>query len=43
MSRYEQLLSENEHIKIRDTHSLPNGYSGFYKDGVILIDKNLPE
>ena len=43
MSRYEQLLAENEHIKIRDTHSLPNGYSGFYKDGVILIDKNLPE
>lgn len=43
MSRYEQLLSENEHIKIRDTHSLPNGYSGFYKEGVILIDKNLPE
>jgi len=43
LSRYEQLLSENEHIKIRDTHSLPNGYSGFYKDGVILIDKNLPE
>lgn len=43
MSRYEQLLTENEHIKIRDTHSLPNGYSGFYKDGVILIDKNLPE
>ena len=43
MSRYEQLLAENGHIKIRDTHSLPNGYSGFYKDGVILIDKNLPE
>lgn len=43
MSRYEQLLAENEHIKIRDNHSLPNGYSGFYKDGVILIDKNLPE
>ena len=43
MSRYEQLLAENEHIKIRDTHSLPNGYSGFYKDGVILIDKNLSE
>ncbi|MEJ7420238.1 ImmA/IrrE family metallo-endopeptidase, partial [Staphylococcus warneri] len=21
----------------------PNGYSGFYKDGVILIDKNLSE
>ena len=43
MSRYEQLLTENEHIKIKDTHSLPNGYSGFYKDGVILIDKNLSE
>lgn len=43
MSRYEQLLTENEHIKIRDTHSLPDGYSGFYNDGIILIDKNLPE
>ena len=43
MSRYEQLLTENEHIKIRDTHSLPDGYSGFYKDGIILIDKNLSE
>ncbi|MET2742458.1 ImmA/IrrE family metallo-endopeptidase [Staphylococcus caprae] len=43
MSRYEQLLSENEHIKIKDTHSLPDGYSGFYKDGIILIDKNLSE
>ncbi|MGA4513309.1 ImmA/IrrE family metallo-endopeptidase [Staphylococcus caledonicus] len=43
MSRYEQLLTENEHIKIKDTHSLPDGYSGFYKDGIILIDKNLSE
>lgn len=43
MSHYEELLTENEHIKIKDTHSLPNGYSGFYKDGVILIDKNLSE
>lgn len=43
MSRYEQLLTENEHIKIRDTHSLPDGYSGFYNDGIILIDKNLSE
>ena len=43
MSRYEQLLTENERIKIRDTHSLPDGYSGFYNDGIILIDKNLPE
>lgn len=43
MSHYEELLTRNEHIKIKDTHSLPNGYSGFYKDGVILIDKNLSE
>ena len=43
MSHYEELLTKNEHIKIKDTHSLPNGYSGFYKDGVILIDKNLSE
>ena len=43
MSHYEELLTKNEHIKIKDTHSLPNGYSGFYKDGVIPIDKNLSE
>ena len=43
MSHYEELLTKNEHIKIKDTHALPNGYSGFYKDGVILIDKNLSE
>lgn len=43
MSRYEQLLAENERIKIKDTHSLPDGYSGFYKDGIILIDKDLSE
>ncbi|MCE4983386.1 ImmA/IrrE family metallo-endopeptidase [Staphylococcus epidermidis] len=43
MSHYEELLTKNEHIKIKDTHSLPNGYSGFYKDGIILIDKNLSE
>jgi len=43
LSHYEELLTKNEHIKIKDTHSLPNGYSGFYKDGVILIDKNLSE
>lgn len=43
MSHYEELLTKNEHIKIKDTHSLPNGYSAFYKDGVILIDKNLSE
>ena len=43
MSRYEQLLTENEHIKIRDTHSLPDGYSGFYNDGIILIDKTYPK
>nr|DAP15499.1 MAG TPA: IrrE protein [Caudoviricetes sp.] len=43
LSHYEELLTKNEHIKIKDTHALPNGYSGFYKDGVILIDKNLSE
>lgn len=43
MSHYEQLLTQNEHIKIKDTHSLPDGYNGFYNDGIILIDKNLSE
>ena len=37
------ITCENEHIKIKDTHSLPDGYSGFYKDGIILIDKDLSE
>lgn len=43
MSHYEQLLAENEHIKIKDIYPLPDGYSGFYKDGIILIDKDLSE
>ncbi|MCG2172702.1 ImmA/IrrE family metallo-endopeptidase [Staphylococcus epidermidis] len=43
MPHYVELLTENEHIKIKDTHSLPNGYSVFYKDGVILFDKDLSE
>lgn len=43
LSLYEQLLEKYDHIKIKDIYSLPEGYSGFYKDAVILIDKNLSE
>ncbi len=43
MSKYEQLLIENQHIKIKDTVKLPYGYKGFYSDQVILIDDSLTE
>ncbi|MGJ5699737.1 ImmA/IrrE family metallo-endopeptidase [Staphylococcus chromogenes] len=43
MSKYEQLLMENQHIKIKDNVTLPKGYNGFYSDVVILIDKDLSE
>ncbi|MDU0476825.1 ImmA/IrrE family metallo-endopeptidase [Staphylococcus chromogenes] len=43
MSKYEQLLMENQHIKIKDHVKLPKGYDGFYSDVVILIDKDLSE
>ncbi|WP_419791386.1 ImmA/IrrE family metallo-endopeptidase [Staphylococcus chromogenes] len=43
MSKYEQLLIENQHIKIKDNVKLPKGYDGVFTDFVILIDKDLPE
>ena len=43
MSKYEQLLIENQHIKIKDNVKLPKGYDGVCTDFVILIDKDLPE
>ncbi|MBH4602990.1 ImmA/IrrE family metallo-endopeptidase [Staphylococcus aureus] len=43
MSNYEQLLMENQHVKIRDNVKLPIGYDGVCTDFVILIDKNLSE
>lgn len=43
LSKYEQLLIENQHIKIKDHVKLPKGYDGFYSDVVILIDKDLSE
>ncbi|WP_432371472.1 ImmA/IrrE family metallo-endopeptidase [Staphylococcus chromogenes] len=43
MSKYEQLIMENQHIKIKDHVKLPKGYKGFYSDIVILIDKDLSE
>ncbi|HCV3009989.1 TPA: ImmA/IrrE family metallo-endopeptidase [Staphylococcus aureus] len=43
MSNYEQLLMENQHVKIKDNVKLPIGYDGVCTDFVILIDKNLSE
>ncbi|MDU0476315.1 ImmA/IrrE family metallo-endopeptidase [Staphylococcus chromogenes] len=43
MSKYEQLLIENQHIKIKDNVKLPKGYDGVCTDFVIFIDKDLPE
>ncbi len=43
MSKYEQLLIENQHIKIKDNVKLPCSYKGFYSDEVILIDDDLSE
>ncbi|AKS73650.1 toxin [Staphylococcus schleiferi] len=43
MSKYEQLLIENQHIKIKDNVKLPYGYKGVYSDEVILIDDSLTE
>ncbi|HDP5915007.1 TPA: ImmA/IrrE family metallo-endopeptidase [Staphylococcus aureus] len=43
MSNYEQLLMENQHIKIKDNVKLPKGYDGVCTDFIILIDKNLSE
>src|SRR5699024_75897 len=40
---YEQLLLKYNDLIIDDTISLPGNFKGFYDNGVILIDKNLPE
>lgn len=43
MSLYEDLVIKNKHIPIDDGIALKGGFEGFYDNGVILIDKNLPE
>lgn len=43
MSRYEKLLIENAHLPISDQKALYGKFSGFYDNGVILIDKNLSQ
>ncbi|HEC2149826.1 TPA: ImmA/IrrE family metallo-endopeptidase [Staphylococcus delphini] len=43
MSKYEQLLIENQHLTIKDNVNLPYGYRGFYSDKVILIDEELSD
>ncbi|MDE9798932.1 ImmA/IrrE family metallo-endopeptidase [Staphylococcus delphini] len=43
MSKYEQLLIENQHLTIKDNVNLPYGYKGFYSDKVILIDEELSD
>lgn len=43
MSLYEDLVIKNMHIPIDDGIALKGNFEGFYDNGVILIDKNLPE
>ncbi|MBO0927677.1 toxin [Staphylococcus sp. 30400_3112M30941] len=43
MSRYEKILIENDHIEVKDFVELPEGYTGFYSDGIVLIDNKLSE
>ncbi len=43
MSLYEDLVIKNRHITIDDGIALKGDFEGFYDNGVILIDKNLPE
>lgn len=43
MSLYEELVIKNRHIPIDDGIALKGDFEGFYDNGVILIDKNLPE
>lgn len=43
MSLYEDLVINNRHIPIDDGIALKGDFEGFYDNGVILIDKNLPE
>ncbi|WP_154835663.1 ImmA/IrrE family metallo-endopeptidase [Staphylococcus pasteuri] len=43
MSLYEDLVIKNKHIPIDDGIALKGNFEGFYDNGVILIDKNLPE
>lgn len=43
MSLYEDLVIKNRHIPIDDGIALKGDFEGFYDNGVILIDKNLPE
>ncbi|MBU7054120.1 toxin, partial [Staphylococcus aureus] len=43
MSRYEKILIENDHIEVKDFVELPEGYAGFYSDGIVLIDNKLSE
>jgi len=43
VSLYEELVIKNRHIPIDDGIALKGDFEGFYDNGVILIDKNLPE
>ncbi|MCE3020947.1 ImmA/IrrE family metallo-endopeptidase [Staphylococcus pasteuri] len=43
MSLYEDLVIKNMHIPIDDGIALKGNFESFYDNGVILIDKNLPE
>ncbi|MDW3787348.1 ImmA/IrrE family metallo-endopeptidase [Staphylococcus saprophyticus] len=44
MGRYEELMNVyHDEIYIDDTYSLCGKFKGFYDNGVILIDKHLPQ
>jgi len=43
VSLYEDLVIKNMHIPIDDGIALKGNFESFYDNGVILIDKNLPE
>lgn len=43
MGRYEEFLIKYSDLIIDDTQNLPGDFKGFYDNGVILIDKSLPQ
>lgn len=42
MGKYEDALIYYDDLDIKDTFDLPGKFHGFYDNGIILIDKNLP-
>ncbi|MCS4486342.1 ImmA/IrrE family metallo-endopeptidase [Staphylococcus americanisciuri] len=42
MGKYEEALIHYDQLDINDTFNLPGKFKGFYDNGVILIDRDLP-